>query len=182
MPSSERPVWWHCSECPAVFCVGEPASSFGSTQVKCCPYCGSERIDSSQTRRRQRGSQSKRHEMPELVVVKYLLFCLGAAFMQLAYMRQPDRGNLRLRTASVLLSPVIFLHPRFQLLVMALALAAWAAEIILGFVLVGWWAGLFLWIPAFMVANIFVLGRANPGPPFFSGLALAIAAVVSLAV
>jgi hypothetical protein len=133
------------------------------------------------TRRRQRDSQSKRDEMPKLVVVKYLLFCLGAAFMQLAYMRQPDRGNLRLRTASVLHSPVLFLDPRFQLLVMALALAAWAAEIILGFVLIGWWAGVFLWIPAFMVANILVLGRANPGPPFFIGFALTMFAVVSLA-
>jgi len=102
--------------------------------------------------------------------------------MQLAYIRQPDAGNLRLRTASVRHSPVIFFDPRFQLLVMALALAAWAAEIIIGFVLIGWWAGLFLWIPAFVVANILVLGRANPGPPLFIGLALTIVAGVSFAV
>ena len=114
--------------------------------------------------------------------VKYLLFCLGAAFMQLAYLRQPDRGNLRLRTASVLHSPVLFLNPGFQRVVQMLALGAWAAEIILGFVLIGRWAGLLMWIPAFLVANVLVLGRANPGPPFFIGLALTILAGVSLAV
>jgi hypothetical protein len=116
------------------------------------------------------------------LLVKYLLFCLGAAFMQLAYMRQPDPGNLMLRTASVRHSPVLFMDPRFRLLVTALSLLAWATEIVLGFVLIGWWAGLFLWIPAFIVANVLVLGRANPGPPFFIGLALTILAGVSLAV
>ncbi len=77
-------------------------------------------------------------------------------------------------------SPVAFLNRPFQLVVMAFALLAWATEIVLGFVLIAWWAGLFLWIPAFLLANILVLGRANPGPPFFIGLALAICAGVSL--
>lgn len=112
--------------------------------------------------------------------MKYLLFCLGAAFLQLAYLRQPDPGSLRLGTASVAHSPEAFLDRRFQLVVMALALLCWAAEIILGIVLIAWWAGLFLWIPAFLLANILVLGRANPGPPFFIGLALTLCAAVSL--
>ena len=115
-------------------------------------------------------------------MVKYLLFCLGAGFVQLAYIRQPDRGNLSLRTATLRHSPVMFFDPRFQLLVMAVALVAWATEIVLGVVLIGWWAGLFLWIPAFVVANILVLGLANPGPPLFIGLALTIVAGVSFAV
>lgn len=115
-----------------------------------------------------------------VLVVKYLLFCLGAGFLQLAYLRQPDRASLRLGVASVLHSPEAFLDRRFQLVVMALALVSWVAEIILGFALIGWWAGLFLWIPVFAVAHILVLGRANPGPPFFIGLALAVCAAASL--
>ena len=114
------------------------------------------------------------------LIVKYLLFCLGAAFLQLAYIRQPDPSNLLLRAASVLNSPEAFLNPRFQLVVTALATLSWAAEIVLGFVLIGWWAGLFLWVPAFLLANLLVLGRANPGPPFFIGLTLTIGAATSL--
>ena len=112
--------------------------------------------------------------------MKYLLFCLGAAFLQLAYLRQPDPGSLRLGTASVLHSPEAFLRPGFQLVVMALALLSWATEIVLGFVLISWWAGLLMWIPAFFLANVLMLGRANPGPPFFIGIAITICSAVSL--
>ena len=119
---------------------------------------------------------------PSTVIVKYLLFCLGAGFIQLASARQPDSDSLALGTVSLLRLPVIFVDPRFRLLVSALALVAWATEIVLGVLLIGWWAGLFLWIPAPLVAHVLVGGRPNPGPPFLIGLALTILAGVSFAV
>ncbi len=49
-----------------------------------------------------------------------------------------------------------------------------------GFVLIAWWAGLFLWIPAFFLANILMLRRATPTPQFFTGIPLTICAAVAL--
>lgn len=115
------------------------------------------------------------------MIPRYALFCLGAAFLQLAYVRQPDPAGLMLGTSrGVLHAPEIFLNRGFQIVVMVLALTSWAAEIVLGFLLVAWWAGLFSWMAALVVASILILGSPNPARPFFIGLPLAIGAAVSL--
>jgi hypothetical protein len=114
------------------------------------------------------------------MMLKYVLFCLGAGLLQMAYVRQPDGTGLALGTSRGLLyAPELFHNRRFQIVVMVLALASWAAEVLIGFLLIAWWAGLFFWMGGVFIANLVILGSPNPARPFFIGLPLTIGASIA---
>jgi hypothetical protein len=108
---------------------------------------------------------------------RYLVFCIGAALLQAAFVKQPDALDIRLGRVGH--SPEAFLNLGVRSLVMGLAIISLVIEVAVGLVLFGWWPGLFLWMPALVVMGVLVPSR-NPAPPFFIGLVVAVAAGVSL--
>jgi len=103
-------------------------------------------------------------------MVKYLIFCLGAGFLQNALHKQ--------QVGKIDYLPELFLNPYFVFVLATLCAASLLAEVVLGFVLIAWWAGLFLWIPAFIVTSLLV-PSPNPTPPFFIGIAIVVASTIS---
>lgn len=112
------------------------------------------------------------------MLIRYLIFCFGAGLVQGAYARQPGPGGV-----SVLDAPVWFSTTAGKIIIPVIALGLFIAEVILGFVLVAWWAGVFMWLPALLIASIFVPGSSvasrNPAIPFFIGLLIIIGATMS---
>ncbi|MDD5626375.1 MAG: hypothetical protein PHG83_04430 [Patescibacteria group bacterium] len=115
------------------------------------------------------------------MLIQYLIFCLGAGLVQGAYARQPGPGGV-----STFDAPLWFFTPAGKIIIPIIAIGLFIAEVILGFVLVAWWAGVFLWLPALLIASIFVPGSAivsrNPAVPFFIGILIVIGATISFLV
>ncbi|MEZ4156661.1 MAG: hypothetical protein R3B52_01615 [Candidatus Paceibacterota bacterium] len=113
------------------------------------------------------------------MLIKYLIFCFGAALVQGAYGKQPGPGGV-----SPLDAPLWFSSKTTKITLPILATLLLVAEIVLGFVLIAWWAGLFLWIPALIFAGAFLPGSPlasnNPATPFLIGMILVIGSIVSL--
>ena len=111
---------------------------------------------------------------------QYLFFCLGAGLVQGAYARQPGPGGV-----SILNAPLWFSTTAGKIIIPLLAIGLFIAEDVLGFVLVAWWAGI-LWLPALLIASIFVPGSfvasRNPAAPFFIGILIVIGATISFLV
>lgn len=112
------------------------------------------------------------------MLIQYLIFCLGAGFLQAAYVKQPNFGQ---GGRAVLDAPLWFSSTAAQIIVPVLGLGAFIAEVVLGFILIAWWAGVFLWIPALLVASI-VIPSKNPAPSFFIGILVIIGSVISFLV
>lgn len=108
------------------------------------------------------------------MLIKYLIFCFGAGLIQVAYAKQPGPGGV-----SVLDAPLWFSTTTGKIIIPLVAIGLFIAEVILGFVLIAWWAGVFLWLPALLVASIVVPSK-NPAVPFFLGIIIVIGATISL--
>jgi len=108
---------------------------------------------------------------------RYLIFCIGAALLQAAFVKQPDA--LDIRFGRVGHSPEAFANSGVRFAVMGLAIISLVIEAAVGLALFGWWPGLFVWMPALVVVGVLVPAR-NPAPPFFIGLVVAVGAGVSL--
>jgi len=112
------------------------------------------------------------------MLIQYLIFCLGAGLVQGAYVRQPGPGGVSVGDA-----PPWFSSFAGRIIIPIIAIGLFIAEVILGFVLVAWWAGIFLWLPALLIASLFVPGSAvasrNPATPFFIGILIVIGASIS---
>lgn len=111
------------------------------------------------------------------MLIKYLIFCLGAALIQGGFIRQPGAGGVNPGDA-----PEWFSNPSGKIIIPLLAIISFIAEIILGFVLISWWAGLFLWLPALLIASIFIPGSKlapkNPAIPFYIGIIIVVISVI----
>lgn len=115
------------------------------------------------------------------MLIQYIIFCFGAGLVQGAYVRQPGAGGV-----SVLDAPLWFSTTAGKIVVPIIAIGLLIAEVILGFALVAWWAGVFIWLPALLIASIFVPGSfvvsRNPAAPFFIGILIVIGAIMSFLV
>ena len=109
------------------------------------------------------------------MLIQYLIFCLGAGFLQVSYVKQPNFGQ---GGHAVLDAPLWFSSTAAQIIVPVLALGAFVAEVALGFVFVAWWAGVFFWIPVLLVASV-VIPSKNPASSFFLGILIVIGSSIS---
>ncbi len=105
------------------------------------------------------------------MLIKYLFFCLGCALLQNAFVKTPNFDNVDAR--AILDVPLGFNKLGTKIIVLVVALLALVSEIIIGIVLIEWWAGLFLWIPALVVVGI-ILPSRNPAPSFILGLLIVV--------
>lgn len=95
----------------------------------------------------------------------YSVFCLGCGLTQAAANRTPSLVT----HATILDAPMWFSSKSSKLVVGGIAFIALISEIILGFLLIGWWAGLLFWLPAAFLAQI-TTPKKNPAIPFFLGI------------
>lgn len=79
-------------------------------------------------------------------------------------------------------APEWFSDPFGKIIISILAIGLFIAEVILGFVFIGWWAGVFLWLPFFAVSGAFIPGSViaskNPVKPFFIGILIVVFAII----
>jgi hypothetical protein len=78
-------------------------------------------------------------------------------------------------------TPVALVRPVIVLIVHGCAWTGLVVEIVVGFKLIAWWAGIFLWIPAWLLAETVFFGLVhsnNPAPRFYMGVALALVGLV----
>ena len=108
------------------------------------------------------------------MLIKFLIFCFGAGLIQIAYAKQPGAGGVSLIDA-----PLWFSTTAGKIIIPLVAIGLFIAEVILGFVLIAWWAGVFLWLPALLVASMVVPSK-NPATPFFLGILIVIGATISI--
>ena len=112
------------------------------------------------------------------MLVKYLIFCFGAGLVQGAYIRQPGPGGV-----SILDTPLWFSSTAAKIIVPIIAIGLFIAEVALGFALIAWWAGVFLWLPALIITSMFIPGSLivsrNPAMPFLVGILIVIGAAIS---
>ncbi|MEK7652046.1 MAG: hypothetical protein AAB351_02460 [Patescibacteria group bacterium] len=112
------------------------------------------------------------------MLIQYLIFCFGAGLIQGAFIRQPGPGGV-----SILDAPLWFSSTAAKIIIPIIAIGLFIAEVILGFVFVAWWAGVFMWLPALLIASIFEPGSfivsRNPAVPFFIGILIIIGATIS---
>lgn len=101
------------------------------------------------------------------MLIKYIIFCIGCALLQSAYVKTPTAGKTS--TQEALAVPEVFLKSNTQIVVSIIALLASIIEIVIGIILISWWAGLFFWIPALVLVG-FVLPIKNPAPLFILGI------------
>lgn len=113
------------------------------------------------------------------MLIQYLIFCFGAGLIQGVYARQPGGpGGISKSDA-----PLWFSTASGKIIIPVVAMGLFITEVILGFTLVAWWAGIFLWLPALLIAGIFIpgsyIGFKNPITPFFIGVLIVIGATIS---
>jgi len=101
------------------------------------------------------------------MIIKYLIFCIGCALLQNAYVKTPTAGKTGVQEA--LAVPVVFLNPTTQIVVAIIAILSFIAEVVIGFMFISWWAGLFFWIPALLLIG-FILPLKNPALSFILGI------------
>jgi len=110
------------------------------------------------------------------MLIEYIIFCFGAGLLQSAWVKTPTRGLSD--SYGFLDVPLVFAETRMQILLPIIGLGSLIAEIAVGWILISWWAGIFLWIPALLVASI-VIPSKNPAPSFFIGILIIIGSVIS---
>jgi hypothetical protein len=109
------------------------------------------------------------------VLVKYLLFCLGAGCIQVPTLQLINAAE----SGRTLYTSEMFLEPKNRRIAMSILTALWLAEIALGIALVSWWAGLLAWAPAVAVAT-FIRGILSHGTVALIGVVLVIGASIAL--
>ena len=107
------------------------------------------------------------------MLVAYSIFCFGCGFLQAAANKTPGLGP----DANLIHTPLFFASRTARLIVGSIGILSLLAEIIAGFILIAWWAGLFFWFPANQLARL--LSRTkNPTPAFFVGLLVTAVGIV----
>ena len=112
------------------------------------------------------------------MLVGYSIFCIGCGFLQTAASKTPslDPG------ANPLNAPLWFLTPAARFVIGGIGILSIILEIIIGFVFIAWWAAIFFWLIAYLLAQLILLRSENPAPPFFIGILITVIGVVLISV
>lgn len=108
--------------------------------------------------------------------IQYLAFCLGAGLVQNAYVKQPGQQG-----PSAWDAPMWFSEAGAQILIPIIAVGAFVAELVIGFMFFPWWVAILSPVVSLLVIG-FMLPSRNPAPPFFIGMILLIGATIFLLV
>ena len=107
------------------------------------------------------------------LLVAYSIFCSGCGFLQAAANKTPGLGP----DALPLNAPLWFTGPTARFVVGGIGILSLLSEIVIGFILIAWWAGLFFWLPANLLAHLLIRTK-NPAPAFFVGLLIAVIGII----